>query len=229
LFTDNQVMGWNNYDFSETISPGIEFKINKFSMRIGENTVLNNVELEGNRHTINNIKAKIINFRDTTKEIDAELVLNNNSFSQKVSVGPNVTQVIDFNVDLELDKTYEGYVKIPNVAGVLGLVSCLVLWPFLIPKYGIVGTAAGFLVSTIVTSSIQLYYAWRHFNLDLKKFSQILLISSSVFAVALLIKSILLFFPTLISTAVFTVIFCAVFRRDLSDIYRKTIGVILPA
>jgi O-antigen/teichoic acid export membrane protein len=121
------------------------------------------------------------------------------------------------------------YVKIPNVAGVLGLVSCLVLWPFLIPKYGIVGTAAGFLVSTIVTSSIQLYYAWRHFNLDLKKFSQILLISSSVFAVALLIKSILLFFPTLISTAVFTVIFCAVFRRDLSDIYRKTIGVILPA
>ena len=121
------------------------------------------------------------------------------------------------------------YVKIPNIAGVLGLISCLVLWPFLIPKYGIVGTAAGFLISTVVTSSIPLYYAQKYFNLNLKNFSQTLLISFSILAVALLIKSALLFFPTIISTAVFTAVFCAVFRKDLLGIYKKTLSVILPA
>jgi len=118
------------------------------------------------------------------------------------------------------------YVKIPNVAGVLGLISCLVLWPFLIPKYGIIGTAVGFLISTVITSSMPLYYAWKHFNLDLKNFSQILLISFSILAVALLIKSTLPFFPTIISTAVFVAVFCAVFRKDLLDIYKKTASVI---
>ena len=121
------------------------------------------------------------------------------------------------------------YVKIPNIAGVLGLVSCLVLWPFLIPKYGIAGTAAGFLISTVITSSMPLYYAWRYFNLDLKKFSQILLISFSIFGITLLIKYVLPFFPAVISTAVFAVVFCAVFRQDLLDMYKKTVGVILPA
>lgn len=120
------------------------------------------------------------------------------------------------------------YVKIPNIAGVLSLISCLVLWPFLIPKYGIVGTSVGFLVSTIVTSSIPLYYAWKYFNLNLKKFSQILLISFSIFGVILLIKSLLPFFQTLISTAVFVVVFCAVFRKDLLEIYKKTVNVIHP-
>jgi O-antigen/teichoic acid export membrane protein len=120
------------------------------------------------------------------------------------------------------------YVKIPNIAGVLGLISCLVLWPFLIPKYGIVGTSIGFLISTIVTSSIPMYYAWKYFNLDLKKFSQILLISFLILVVSLLIESALPFFPTFISTAVFVVVFCAVFRQDLSDIYKKMISVIHP-
>ena len=120
------------------------------------------------------------------------------------------------------------YVKIPNTAGVLGLISCLVLWPFLIPKYGIVGTAAGFLISTVITSSMPLYYAWRHFNLDLKNFSQILLISFSIFGITLLIKYVLPFFPAVISTAVFVAVFCAVFRKDLLDIYKKTAGVIHP-
>lgn len=120
------------------------------------------------------------------------------------------------------------YVKIPNIAGVLGLISCLVLWPFLIPKYGIIGTAVGFLISTVVTSSMPMYYAWKYFNLDLKNFSRVLAISFSIIGFALLIKYMLPLFQTFISTAVFAVIFCVVFRQDLLDIYKKTVGVILP-
>lgn len=120
------------------------------------------------------------------------------------------------------------YVKIPNIAGVLGLISCLVLWPFLIPRYGIVGTAVGFLISTIITSSIPMYYAWKYFNLDLKNFLRVVAISFSIIGSALLINM-LQFFQTLIPTAVFVVIFCAVFRGDLLEIYRKTVSIILPA
>jgi len=60
------------------------------------------------------------------------------------------------------------YVMIPNAAGIIGLLISLALWPILIPRLGIDGTAIGYISGSIITSIIILYYAIKYYGLDFK-------------------------------------------------------------
>ena len=51
------------------------------------------------------------------------------------------------------------YVKIPNVAGVVGFLVSIGSWWFLIPNYGIEGTAVGYLAGSLTSAMISIVYS----------------------------------------------------------------------
>ena len=118
------------------------------------------------------------------------------------------------------------YVKIPNSAWILGLVSCLIFWPILIPIYSITGTALGFLLSSFIMTVIPAYYAWKHFNLKIDENLRVLVITIAIFLLVVLVHYILPFFSLLSSGILFCIIFIVVFRKIFSEIYIKLMTVI---
>jgi O-antigen/teichoic acid export membrane protein len=113
------------------------------------------------------------------------------------------------------------FVKIPNAAGVAGLFVSLALWPLLIPKFGINGTAIGYIVGSACTSIIILYYATKYYSLSLNRTYLAIFESTIIFAIANL-PSIVLERPSnWINAAVFAILFVLRFKGDIFEIYRK--------
>lgn len=113
------------------------------------------------------------------------------------------------------------YVKIPNIAGVLGLISSLALWPYLIPKFGINGTATGYIIGMLVTLIIPVYYAREYFGLELKKISFVVLTTAILLAIAIYAKNFIPLYPDLLMSGVFAIVFITIFRRDIFEIYSE--------
>jgi len=59
------------------------------------------------------------------------------------------------------------YVHIPNIGGVLGLFSAICGWIFLIPTFGIIGTAIGYLLGIVVNVILILFFTIEYFQLKL--------------------------------------------------------------
>ena len=60
------------------------------------------------------------------------------------------------------------HVREPNIAGVLGLVASVIAWAVLVPRFGIEGSAWGYLVGTVVTHGYILVQARRLVDVDLR-------------------------------------------------------------
>lgn len=113
------------------------------------------------------------------------------------------------------------YVMIPNVAGVIGFLMSLSIWPYIIPRFGINGTAFGYIMGSIATSIIILFYANKYYGLGLKKLLSISSVCISIFILANSITWLLPSYPDWIAAAIFTILFLISFRRDLYDLYGK--------
>ena len=113
------------------------------------------------------------------------------------------------------------YVKIPNIAGVLGLITSLGFWVVLIPHFGIEGTAIGYLLGTIVNSLIPLYYARKYFMLNLRKNFKIIATTVLILFSSLATKNMISNYPDIVSVALFTVAFIIINRSDMLRIYHK--------
>ncbi len=57
------------------------------------------------------------------------------------------------------------YVHIPNIGGVLGLFSAICGWIFLIPTFGIIGTAIGYLLGIAVNTLVIVIFAHKYYGL----------------------------------------------------------------
>jgi putative peptidoglycan lipid II flippase len=113
------------------------------------------------------------------------------------------------------------YVQIPNIAGVIGLLTSLALWPYLIPKFGIDGTAIGYIMGVFIASIIPLYYARKYFGLELKKNSFVVLTTAILLAIAIYAKKFVGVYPDLVMAGVFAIVFITIFRRDIFEIYTE--------
>ncbi len=112
------------------------------------------------------------------------------------------------------------YVKIPNVAGVLGLVVSLILWPFLIPGFGINGTAIGYIIGVFVTAIIPLYYAQRIYGLDLHSIARVFLVVSGLLIAVLLLETLIPFeYSRWAVSGVFALLFLAFFKDKIRDLW----------
>jgi len=113
------------------------------------------------------------------------------------------------------------YVMIPNAAGIIGLLISLALWPILIPRLGIDGTAIGYISGSIITSIIILYYAIKYYGLDFKNLCFNVAISLLILMPGLFVK---IYIPQLsgwILTAIYALIFSITFKREFKEIYLK--------
>jgi O-antigen/teichoic acid export membrane protein len=110
------------------------------------------------------------------------------------------------------------YVKIPNVAGIIGLLVSLSIWPYLIPRFGINGTAIGYALGSIVTSIIILFYANKYFGLWSKKLCFIGLVCTLIFILTNFITMLMPSYPDLIAAAFFASLFLIAFKRDIYNL-----------
>jgi len=113
------------------------------------------------------------------------------------------------------------YVKIPNIAGVLGLITSLVFWVIMIPRFGIEGTAIGYLSGTVVNSLIPLYYARKYYMLDLWRNLKIVATTVLILLVSLAAKNMISNYPDIVSAVLFVAAFVIINRSDLRSICRK--------
>lgn len=116
------------------------------------------------------------------------------------------------------------YVKIPNLANLAGLLVSLALWTYLIPRFGIDGTALGYVVGAFVSSIIPMYYAKMYYNIYLKDMCLIIIKSLCTFGLALFAGTISPNCPALIVSAVFAILFFIVFWKNIA-FYLKQIDI----
>jgi O-antigen/teichoic acid export membrane protein len=78
-------------------------------------------------------------------------------------------------------------VAVPNAAGVLGLLTSVALWLWLVPEHGAAGAAAGLAVGSLVTSGLPLVAARRLYGLPLAPSASSMLRSLLLLAAALVL------------------------------------------
>lgn len=118
------------------------------------------------------------------------------------------------------------YVHIPNIGGVLGLIVSTISWIFLIPKYGIEGTAFGYILGSISTFFIVIFFANKYFDL---KNSKLLFISGINLLLFIICVSIMFFFPFLpniFASLVFVVAFILIYRKDIIIMSKEVLNAI---
>lgn len=113
------------------------------------------------------------------------------------------------------------FVKIPNAAGVIGLLVSLALWPSLIPRFGINGTAIGYILGTTITSIIILFYSNKYYYIDLKRLFAICFKCISIFVVSITASMLLPSYQNGFASGIYIVLFAILFRKDIYDIYCK--------
>jgi len=60
------------------------------------------------------------------------------------------------------------YVHISNIAGLLGLIVSTILWPILIPTFGLIGGVIGYALGVVVNTTLNFSYAHKYFKLKYK-------------------------------------------------------------
>ena len=113
------------------------------------------------------------------------------------------------------------YIKIPNAANLVGLLVSLALWTYLIPKFGIDGTALGYVVGAFLSSIIPIYYAKKYYNIYLKNTNLIIIKSLIIFSAAVFINIINPISSDLIASGIFVIVFFVAFRRNIAFYLHK--------
>ncbi len=60
------------------------------------------------------------------------------------------------------------YVHIPNFISLMGLFNSLILWIFLIPIFGIIGTMMGYIIESWIDMILTFYFGYKYFNFQYK-------------------------------------------------------------
>ena len=110
------------------------------------------------------------------------------------------------------------YVRIPAVSAIFSTLVSIAVWPYLIPKFGIDGAAAGYIIGTIVGTIIPLFYAKKYFDMEQKKLGFLILLSLFLFGITTTTGHYIKY-PSWIAAFIFAALFLIILRKDLSAIY----------
>lgn len=113
------------------------------------------------------------------------------------------------------------YVKIPNAAGVIGLFASLAVWPFLIPRFGIDGTAAGYIIGSSIVSIIILYYCKKYYPINLKQLSEISFTCILIFLVSIGAAKLLPIYQNWIASGLYAILFLMIFKTKILEFFYK--------
>jgi O-antigen/teichoic acid export membrane protein len=110
------------------------------------------------------------------------------------------------------------YVRIPAVSAIFSTLVSMAIWPYLIPKFGINGAAAGYIIGTIVGTIIPLFYAKKYFDMEQRKLGFLILLSLFLFGITTTTGHYIKY-SSWIAAFIFAVLFLIILRKDLSAIY----------
>ena len=113
------------------------------------------------------------------------------------------------------------YVHIPNLISLFGLFLSLILWIFLIPLFGVVGTMLGYLIEAWIGMSFTFYFGHKYFNF---KYSIILKHAPWIFLI--LFVNVLPYFSLIFKMAISTVfllIYVWLYRQKIDYLIRQII------
>jgi len=110
------------------------------------------------------------------------------------------------------------YVRIPAVSAIFSTLVSIAVWPYLIPKFGIDGAAAGYIIGTIVGTIIPLFYAKKYFDMEQRKLVFLILLSLFLFGITTTTGHYIKY-SNWIAAFIFAALFLIILRKDLSAIY----------
>jgi putative peptidoglycan lipid II flippase len=110
------------------------------------------------------------------------------------------------------------YVRIPSISAIFSTSVSIAVWPYLIPKFGIDGAAAGYIIGTIVGTIIPLFYAKKYFDMEQGKLGFLILLSLFLFGIATTTVHYIKY-SSWIAAFIFAALFLIILRKDLSAIY----------
>ena len=110
------------------------------------------------------------------------------------------------------------YVRIPAVSAIFSTLVSIAVWPYLIPKFGIDGAAAGYIIGTIVGTIIPLFYAKKYFDMEQRTLGFLILLSLFLFGITTTIGHYIKY-SSWIAAFIFAALFLIILRKDLSAIY----------
>ena len=110
------------------------------------------------------------------------------------------------------------YVRIPAVSAIFSTSVSIAVWPYLIPKFGIDGAAAGYIIGTIVGTIIPLFCAKKYFDMEQRKLGFLILLSLFLFGITTATGH-YINFSSWITAFIFAALFLIILRKDLSAIY----------
>jgi len=112
------------------------------------------------------------------------------------------------------------YVRIPASSAIFGTFVSIIVWPYLIPNFGIDGAATGYIIGTIIGTIVILFYAKKYFDIELRKLSYMIFLSIILFSFAMAIGH-YANFSSWIAAFIFAALFLITFRKDFIAIYYK--------
>ncbi len=112
------------------------------------------------------------------------------------------------------------YVRIPASSAIFGTFVSIIVWPYLIPNFGIDGAATGYIIGTIICTIVILFYAKKYFDIELRKLSYLIFLSIFLFSFAVAIGH-YANFSSWIAAFIFAALFLMTFRKDFIVIYYK--------
>lgn len=129
-------------------------------------------------------------------------------------------------VGVPINSTFYGtkYIHLSMIYGVISFVVCVSSWLMLIPKYGVFGTALGLCFGAISALIFGMYYARKHFDLDLKENGKILLTFGLILIIAYTIQVFCPYYPVILSIGVFLFIFVLINKTNLQSIYTEILS-----
>lgn len=110
------------------------------------------------------------------------------------------------------------YVRIPAFAAIFSTLVSIAVWPYLIPKFGIDGAAAGYIIGTLLGTIGPLFYAKKYFGMEMRKLSFMIFLSLFLFGFASAIGHYAKY-SSWVTAFIFAALFLIILRKDLSAIY----------
>ena len=125
-----------------------------------------------------------------------------------------------------INSTFYGtkYIHLSMIWGLIGFATCVSTWLILIPVYGVFGTALGLCFGAISSLTFGLYYAHKHFNLELKENVKNLITFGLILTIAYAIQVFCPYYPVILSIIVFSVVFISINKADLRYFYMEIVS-----
>lgn len=118
------------------------------------------------------------------------------------------------------------YVRTQTIISIIYLIAMVIPWIFLIPVYGIIGTAIGIGLSELIFMILCMYYGWKLFDLDIKTIIKIIFSFSTILIISFIIKQHFPLYPIIMSISVFSIFFVLLNKQDFQGIFNEILLII---